>query len=155
MYCRLDGIDGAALQSADRLKVIARYGVGVDNVDLEAAGARRASSSTNTPGARSSVSVADCSIALDPITGAWCRTQYSNQSGTSTTYSRPFLDGKVVGLIGFGSIGKQVIHAASPALSPPVSLWPKRYLHLPLLPETTGVINADFLRKMKKRVVSW
>jgi phosphoglycerate dehydrogenase-like enzyme len=30
----LDEIDRSALESADRLKVIARYGVGVDNVDL-------------------------------------------------------------------------------------------------------------------------
>jgi len=33
----LDVIDRAALEKADRLKVIARYGVGVDKVDLEAA----------------------------------------------------------------------------------------------------------------------
>ncbi len=33
----LDGIDAKALKSADRLKVIARYGVGVDSVDLAAA----------------------------------------------------------------------------------------------------------------------
>ena len=32
----LDTIDRAALESADRLRVIARYGVGVDRVDLEA-----------------------------------------------------------------------------------------------------------------------
>src|SRR6185312_11416274 len=44
----LDAIDGAALESADRLKVIARYGVGVDNVDLESA-RRRAIVVTNTP----------------------------------------------------------------------------------------------------------
>ena len=33
----LDTIDRAALVAADRLKVIARYGTGVDNVDLAAA----------------------------------------------------------------------------------------------------------------------
>jgi len=31
----LDNIDRPALEKADRLKVIARYGVGVDNVDLD------------------------------------------------------------------------------------------------------------------------
>ena len=33
----LDQIDRTALEAADELKVIARYGVGVDRVDLEAA----------------------------------------------------------------------------------------------------------------------
>ena len=33
----LDRIDQAALEHADRLKVIARYGVGVDCIDLQAA----------------------------------------------------------------------------------------------------------------------
>ena len=45
----LDAIDRAALQAADRLKVIARYGTGVDNVDLAAAN-ERGIMVTNTPG---------------------------------------------------------------------------------------------------------
>ena len=45
----LDTIDEAALQTADRLKVIARYGVGVDKVDMAAA-SRRGIVVTNTPG---------------------------------------------------------------------------------------------------------
>jgi lactate dehydrogenase-like 2-hydroxyacid dehydrogenase len=49
----LDGIDASALSKADRLKVICRYGVGVDNVDLEAA-RERGIIVTNTPGANSS-----------------------------------------------------------------------------------------------------
>lgn len=58
----LDGIDARALAAADRLKVIARYGVGVDNVDLAAARARGIIV-TNTPGANA-VSVAELTIAL-------------------------------------------------------------------------------------------
>src|SRR4030042_6207133 len=45
----LDEIDASALSCADRLKVIARYGVGVDSVDLVAARANR-TVVTNTPG---------------------------------------------------------------------------------------------------------
>jgi phosphoglycerate dehydrogenase-like enzyme len=37
----LDAIDANALKTADRLKVICRYGVGVDNVDLDAAREKR------------------------------------------------------------------------------------------------------------------
>ncbi|MER7083214.1 hydroxyacid dehydrogenase, partial [Saccharopolyspora kobensis] len=50
------------LAAAPRLKVIARYGVGVDSVDLAAA-ARRGITVTNTPGANSEA-VADLTIAL-------------------------------------------------------------------------------------------
>ena len=58
----LDAIDAAALERADRLKVIARYGVGVDDVDLKAA-RERGIVVTNTPGANS-VSVAELALGL-------------------------------------------------------------------------------------------
>ncbi|MFC1975083.1 hypothetical protein ACFLXQ_01640 [Chloroflexota bacterium] len=45
----LDTIDRAALAAADQLKVIARYGGGVDRVDLVAAG-EKGIIVTNTPG---------------------------------------------------------------------------------------------------------
>jgi D-3-phosphoglycerate dehydrogenase len=170
----LDGIDRAALQSADRLKVIARYGVGVDNVDLEAA-RQKGIVVTNTPGANS-VSVAELSIALilslaRGIPGAVAATR----SGGWPRTAGLSLEGKVVGLIGFGSIGKQVARRLSGfdcrllaydpiqdenfARAHQVELVSQEQvasqsdflsLHLPLLPETRGVINADFLRKMKQ-----
>src|SRR5689334_14734874 len=58
----LDGIDASALKNADRLKVIARYGVGVDNVDLCTA-KEKGIVVTNTPGANS-VSVAELALGL-------------------------------------------------------------------------------------------
>ena len=58
----LDVIDRAALEQADKLKVIARYGVGVDQVDLEAA-KEKGIIVTNTPGANS-VSVAELALGL-------------------------------------------------------------------------------------------
>ena len=58
----LDGIDANALMSADRLKVISRYGVGVDNVDLDVA-REKGIVVTNTPGANS-VSVAELALGL-------------------------------------------------------------------------------------------
>src|SRR4030042_4739475 len=48
----LDSIDAMALSAADRLKVISRYGVGIDNVDLAAA-REKGIVVTNTPGANS------------------------------------------------------------------------------------------------------
>ena len=58
----LDVIDQAALEAADRLRVIARYGVGVDRVDLEAA-REKGIAVTNTPSANSA-SVAELAIGL-------------------------------------------------------------------------------------------
>ena len=45
----LDEIDAQAIKTADCLKVISRYGVGVDNVDLDAATARTRRSRTAAP----------------------------------------------------------------------------------------------------------
>jgi lactate dehydrogenase-like 2-hydroxyacid dehydrogenase len=56
----LDCIDAIALKAVDRLKVISRYGVGVDNVDLAAA-REKGITVTNTPGANS-VSVAELAL---------------------------------------------------------------------------------------------
>ncbi len=58
----LDQIDRTALEAADKLKVIARYGVGIDRVDLEAA-QEKGVIVTNTPGVNT-VSVAELTIGL-------------------------------------------------------------------------------------------
>ena len=62
MIAGLDEIDAAALASAPELKVVARYGVGYNNVDLEAARLHQVIV-TNTPGANAK-SVAELTIAL-------------------------------------------------------------------------------------------
>jgi D-3-phosphoglycerate dehydrogenase len=169
----LDRIDRAALEAADRLKVIARYGVGVDNIDLAAA-AEKSIVVTNTPFANAS-SVAELTIGLllalarslptlvaQTKAGQWPRT-------TGLT-----LEGKTVGLIGLGAIGKQValrlrcfgcrIVAYDPAAD---ATFAAAYgvtlgsldevlrqadflsLHVPLTPETRGMVNAGFLARMK------
>ena len=58
----LDIIDRVALAAADQLKVIARYGAGVDRVDLDAV-RERGIIVTNTPGANAA-SVAELAIGL-------------------------------------------------------------------------------------------
>jgi hypothetical protein len=62
----LDGIDANALIMADRLKVIARYGVGVDNVDLSVA-REKGIVVTNTPGANS----ASVAASKERPSGSW------------------------------------------------------------------------------------
>ncbi len=61
-------VDAALLEHAPKLRVIGRAGVGVDNVDLEAA-TRKGICVMNTPGANA-VAVAEQTIAMMPGYGA-------------------------------------------------------------------------------------
>ena len=87
--------------------MIARYGVGVDSVDLKAAKEKNIVV-TNTPGANSA-SVAELTLGLmlvlarqlSEAVSAARRGQFARLSGIS-------LQGKTVGLIGLGAIGKEV-----------------------------------------------
>lgn len=100
---------------ASNLKVIARAGVGLDNIDLIAA-ANKNIPVLNTPKA-SAISVAELSIAqmfaisrflhvstIEMKNGKWPKKEYSN--GFELT-------GKTLGLIGYGNIGKEVAKRAN------------------------------------------
>jgi D-3-phosphoglycerate dehydrogenase len=169
----LDVIDRPALECADRLKVIARYGVGIDNVDLDYA-RERGIVVTNTPGANA-VSVAEMAIAMmlnlaRPIPDSIIATR---QGGWPRANGLT-LEGKTVGFLGLGAIGKAAavrlaafdcrLLAYDPypdqAFAAQVGLTYTQLddvlaqsdfvsLHLPLMPETRGIVNADFLHKMK------
>jgi D-3-phosphoglycerate dehydrogenase / 2-oxoglutarate reductase len=169
----LDEIDAAAIAAAPYLRVIARYGVGINNVDLAAARARGIVV-TNTPGANSA-SVAELTIGLllnllRPIQQAAAETRqggWPRLAGVS-------LVGKTVGLVGLGAIGKEVARRlagfdcavlaydvaadADFARQQAITLMPLAdllaqsdvvSLHLPVLPETRQMVNDAFLRQMK------
>ncbi len=169
----LDSIDAEAIATADKVQVIARYGAGVDRVDLRAA-RKHGIVVTNTPGANT-VSVAELAVALmlalarmiplaniETKAGGWPR-----MSGSS-------LQSKTIGLLGFGAIGKNTakrlqgfdchVIAYDPypdqvsAEELSVQLRTREQvirqsdflsLHLPSLPETRGMVNARFLASMK------
>jgi phosphoglycerate dehydrogenase-like enzyme len=169
----LDRVDGVALESADQLKVIARYGAGVDNIDLKAA-ARKKITVTNTPHANA-VSVAELTIALLlSLARSIPEAAASVRSGGWPRLQGKLLEGTVVGLVGFGSVGKEVARrlqgwgltllASDPfpdeslAHSLNVRLVDLQQLiresdfvslHLPLLNETRRMVNADFFARMK------
>jgi phosphoglycerate dehydrogenase-like enzyme len=169
----LDEIDRPALQNADQLKIIARYGVGVDNVDLKTCQEKNIIV-TNTPGANSG-SVAELTLGLilclmrqiPPAINATLQGGWPRLHGQS-------LKNKTVGLIGFGHIGQCVAERLIPfgcqimACDPFVK--PERAqalntklcsledllgqsdiisLHLPALPDTINLVNQSFLEKMK------
>ncbi len=169
----LDTISAEALQAADLLIVISRYGVGLDNVDLEYA-RKRNIIVTNTPGSNS-VSVAELAIGLIlALIRQIPQATEATRSGGWPRVNGFSLEGKTVGIVGFGSIGKQLarrlagfecrILAYDPYPDLPfaaqigVQITPLDELlgqsdiislHLPLTPSTHGIVDEVFLSRIK------
>jgi D-3-phosphoglycerate dehydrogenase len=107
----LDDYNEALLSKAKKLKIISRYGVGYNNVDLEAA-KRQDITVTITPGANDD-SVADLTMAL--MLAAARHVSYSDRLLRSKEEKRPTgmeMWNKTLGVIGTGRIGKGVIKRA-------------------------------------------
>lgn len=169
----LDTIDRVALGAADQLKVIARYGAGVDRVDLDAA-REKGIVVTNTPGANA-VSVAELTLGLMLTVARMIpETNTATKAGQWPRLSGVSLEGKVIGLLGLGAVGQQVARRLQGFDCHVVAYDPKaeaRFaqdyrvtvlsmaevihqadflsLHLPVLPETRAMVDAAFLNKMK------
>ncbi|MEI6041259.1 MAG: NAD(P)-dependent oxidoreductase, partial [Actinomycetes bacterium] len=93
------------LALAPKLKILARYGVGFESVDLSAAKAREIVV-TNTPGANS-LAVAELTIGLTiaALRGIAQSAQKVVQNDWSVIRGQQ-LEGSIVGIIGFGRIGR-------------------------------------------------
>ena len=169
-------MDSDLIARAERLKVIGRAGVGVDNVDVDAATRRgivvaNAPESTVVSAAEHTIglllalsrNIAQAHAALKE--GRWER---SIHGGTE-------LAGKTLGVLGFGRIGQQVARRALAlemrvvAYDPFVSRERFRELgvdrvessdevlaaadfltlHLPLTDETTGFLDEEAIAKMR------
>src|ERR1700722_3768392 len=106
-------VTGDVLKQAPKLRVIGRAGVGVDNVDLAAATAAGVLV-MNTPGGNA-VSVAEHAMAL-----MLSRARHIPQASASTKAGKwekkrflgSELRGKHLGIIGLGSIGREVLKRA-------------------------------------------
>jgi D-3-phosphoglycerate dehydrogenase / 2-oxoglutarate reductase len=171
-------VDAEVLNVAPRLKVVARAGVGLDNVDVPPATARGVMV-VNAP-TSNIVSAAEHAIALLLATlrrvpaadaslrsGEWKRSAYTGVE----------LSGKTVGVVGLGKIGQLVaqrlvafgteIVAYDPYVAPAraaqlgIELLSLDELlersdvisiHLPKTPETLGLIGKDQLAKTKPGV---
>jgi D-3-phosphoglycerate dehydrogenase len=171
-------VNRALLEHAHKLRVIGRAGVGVDNVDLDAA-TRKGIAVMNTPGANA-VAVAELTLGLmlsmarfvpraDALmhAGKW---EKKSLQGTE-------LRGKTLGVVGLGKVGMEVARRAkafgmeivghdpfvSANLAKEQGIRLGRLeevyasadyltLHVGLTPQTAGMINADSIRKMKKGI---
>lgn len=172
-------VDADLLAKADRLRVVARAGVGVDNVDVEAA-TRRGVVVVNAPQSNV-ITAAEHTMALllalarnvpqahaSLVGGAWDRAKFSGVE----------LHEKTLGIIGFGRIGQLVAHRArgfgmrviafdaylaeerfrelgvERATSPDQIYAAADFItvHLPKNKETEGWLNAAAFAKMKDGV---
>ncbi len=168
-------VTAAVMQAAPRLRIVARHGVGVDDVDLAEA-ARRGIVVTRAPGSNTRA-VAEHAMAMilalakdlhplsaDVAGGGW------RGAGTKVRD----VAGLRLGLVGFGAIGRAVaalagafgmaVAAYDPAGDAPGEPWrgveraadldallsrsDVLSLHLPLLPSTRHLIDATALARL-------
>jgi D-3-phosphoglycerate dehydrogenase len=169
----LEPIDRTVIESASKLRVIARYGVGVHNVDLGAA-AERDVVVTNTPGANSGA-VAELVVGL--LFALARRIPFADAQVRAGSWPRLGgigVEGRTVGLLGFGAIGREVARrlkalgcevlafdpapVADAAAEIGVRLASQDEvveasdflsLHVPVTAATEGMVDAGFLARMK------
>jgi D-3-phosphoglycerate dehydrogenase len=168
----------AVLAQAPKLRVIGRAGVGVDNVDLPAATAAGVLV-MNTPGGNA-VSVAEHTLAL-MLSMARAIPQATASTKSGKWEKKKFLGselrGKVLGIVGLGMIGREVLKRARAfqmriiahdpyvmsqlakdigvelvSLDDLYALSDFITLHVSLTPETNAFLNDQAFAKMKKGV---
>ncbi len=166
------------LEAAGRLRVIARAGVGVDNIDVNAA-TRKGIIVINAPGANT-IAATEHTLAMmlslarkipqahqKTVTGEWDRNSFKGVE----------LYKKTLGVIGMGKIGTEVARRAKSfgmnilGFDPYLTEERAKKLgivkasldliaeesdfitiHTPLTNDTRGLVNEDYLRKCKKGV---
>jgi D-3-phosphoglycerate dehydrogenase len=171
-------VDADLLEHARKLRVIGRAGVGVDNIDLDAA-TRKGIAVMNTPGANA-IAVAEHALAL--MLAMARHISRANELMHAGKWEKKSLQGtelrgKTLGIIGLGRIGMEVarrarafgmeIVAHDPFVSTAVAKeqgirlakLEEVYaaadyltLHVGLTPQTAGMINADSVKRMKRGV---
>ena len=106
-------VTAEVIEAARRLKVIGRAGIGVDNIDVEAA-SERGIRVVNTPGA-TTTSVAELTMAaLLSLARSVPQADASLRRGEwrRADFQGFELKGKLLGLVGFGRIGREVARLA-------------------------------------------
>ncbi len=175
-------VPGALLRAAPRLRLLHKWGVGVDNLDLDAA--RELGITVARTTGSNAVPVAEFTLGL-MISAlrnlAQGHVELSGGRWAEGSAARPamMLSGKTVGIVGLGAIGQTVARLLSgfgctilyhkPAPLPPAeeAALGVRYaplpellaasdvvsLHCPLTPGTAGLIDRAALSAMKRKAV--
>ena len=171
-------VDQAVLAKAPKLRVVGRAGVGVDNVDLEAA-TEAGVLVMNTPGGNA-ISVAEHTLAM-----MLAMARHVPKADASTRAGRwekkklmgNELRGKTLGIVGLGSIGREVVKRArafemriiahdpyvTPKLGEDLGVdlveLARLYadsdfisLHVAATPETEGMLSEEAFQQMKTGV---
>jgi D-3-phosphoglycerate dehydrogenase / 2-oxoglutarate reductase len=165
------------IDAAKRLKAIGRAGVGVDNVDVDAA-TRRGVIVMNTPGGNTISTAEHAFSLLVSIARSIPQAHASVKEGKwdRKSFEGVELHGKTIGILGMGRIGTEIARrviafgmrpvaydpylSASRARSLQVELFENLddvliqsdflTMHLPLTPETKHLINEQRIAKMKR-----
>ncbi len=166
-----------SLCCAPKLKIISRYGVGMDSVDTEAC-KRHGVMVTNCPGVNANP-VAEHAVAMLLCAKRnLIKINETTPPGQWKQYLFSELSGQTVGIIGFGYIGQKVaqklmgfecnivaydvVHNEEMAEKTNTKFVDLEYLltksdiiclHCPLTPETYHLINSETLRKTKRGVI--
>ncbi len=166
-------MNGALIRQAARLKVISRYGVGLENIDLQAA-TDHGVIVTHTPGANTN-SVAELTVGLIIcLLRKICDMNALTKIGKWGYHQSSSLEYKTIGVIGYGAVGQAVVRRllpfgctimvnvanTSPAMHAQnqIQFYPLDdvlvnadliTLHIPLNDHTKNLINEPFLSKMK------
>ena len=171
-------LDEDILNKAGRLKVIIRYGVGLDNIDVEAA-RRNGIKVFNTP---SSFTEAVAELTLGLILGVLRNLGEAHRSMREGKWEKKRfigyeLLGKTVAILGFGRIGRRVADLLQPfnvkIIAYDILPIPEKYInkgvisakniedavreadiitiHMPLTKNTRHIINYDLFKKMKHK----
>ncbi len=177
ILARLGVVTARVMAAAPRLRIIARHGAGSDGVDLAAATARGIVVTTTGPTNAGAVAEYTFALLLALLrrvpdadagmrAGAWCRTPLVGEA----------LEGKTLGIVGFGAAGSRVARAAvgfgmhviaaagrgSDATPKPVPVLPLLEmlavadivsLHVRLTPDTHGMIDARAIATMRPGAV--
>ncbi len=166
------------IEAAKKLRFIGRAGTGVDNVDIPAA-TQKGIVVANVPGGNT-ISAAEHTVGL--MLALARNIAQANQSLTAKEWKRERfmgteMQGKVLGLVGLGRIGKEVAHRmiafgmkviaydpfANQEFAQSIGVELKSLeavyaesdyisVHSPLNETTKNMINAEALKKMKKGV---
>lgn len=174
-------VPGAVLRAATRLRLLHKWGVGVDNLDLQAARALGIKVARTT--ASNAVPVAEFALGLAIACMrhlADGHAALAQRHWTGGNFGRPStqLSGKTVGIVGFGAIGQALARLlqgfgctilyhqrrldpqAEAALNASHAPLPALLaqsdlvsLHCPLTPQTAGLIDRAALQAMRPSAV--